>query len=151
MHGEAQAQRHIFNGNVMVEGGARTGAYKGDDGASSSHHEPGRVKFGTAPRDAAEKIFISIEHEKTSGGRCGEHVGQMFASRKSLLPSLPCCAVDMIVPCTQTAHPDEALLALVEQRLAGAERLRYGQPRQAAAAVGPPPGAGLEHGQRRPL
>lgn len=52
-----------------------TGAYKGDDTASSSHHEAGRVKFGTASRDAAQKIFISMEHEKTSGGRCSPGVG----------------------------------------------------------------------------
>jgi hypothetical protein len=68
----SRSQRRAFNVNVMFESCARTGAYKGDDGASSSHHEPGRVKFGTAPRDAAEKIFISTEHEKTSGGRCAK-------------------------------------------------------------------------------
>lgn len=82
------------------------GAYKGDDAASSSHHEPGRVKFGTASRDAAEKIFISMEHEKTSGGRCvGLHIrlNQCFghlsypfsAQRGPLLPTLSiqttCC------------------------------------------------------------
>ena len=73
--------------------GLRSGAYKGDDGASSSHHEPGRVKFGTAPRDAAEKIFISTEHEKTSGGRCEERAAAVFAS----FEYVACCSRDLVV------------------------------------------------------
>ena len=74
------------------------GAYRGDDGASSSHHEPGRVKFGTAPRDAAEKIFISTEHEKTSGGRCEEGLGTFTRSAHVQLLSRSCCAFSMTIP-----------------------------------------------------
>ena len=76
------------------------GAYKGDDGASSSHHEPGRVKFGTAPRDAAEKIFISTEHEKTSGGRCEQHAASPLVSLKhaGFLQLRPGCSFSMTAP-----------------------------------------------------
>lgn len=29
------------------------------------------IRFGTARRDAAEKVFISVEHEKSGFGKCG--------------------------------------------------------------------------------
>ena len=35
----------------------------------TTHHKAGTIKFGTASRDAAEKVFISTEHDRSSGGR----------------------------------------------------------------------------------
>lgn len=54
-------------GSQAVSRNPGPGQYASDDDAT--HHKPSSVKFATASRNAAAKVHISAEHDKSSGGR----------------------------------------------------------------------------------
>lgn len=42
----------------------------GGDQIISTRPTAAHVRFGTAARDAVEKVFLSVEHEKSGFGKC---------------------------------------------------------------------------------